>query len=269
MTDEQLQSVQTLLAKPTGLLLVTGPTGSGKTTSLYAFLSQLNTGQTNIVAIEDPVEHELPGLTQVQIQPKAGLTFATGLRSMLRHDPDIIMVGEIRDQETASLGVRAALTGHLVLSTLHTNDAASGITRLLDLGVEPFLLCSTLSGVLSQRLIRTLCEACRVAVAIDAASLRPLGIAAPAAADLSRIWRAGGCANCRSTGYYGRTAIFELLPVDHHVRSLMIKRTSWIQIHQSAVSRGMMTLADSGWQKVQADQTSVEELVRVLPTELR
>ncbi len=188
LTETQLTQVDALLEKPTGLLLVTGPTGSGKSTSLYAFLSKLNTGKTSIVSIEDPVEHELPRATQIQVHPRVGLTFATGLRSMLRHDPDIVMVGEIRDQETAQLAIRAALTGHLVLSTLHTNDAASGITRLIDLGIEPFLLCSTLCGILSQRLIRLLCESCRQAVQVheeagaeeeDPGPVLPHGLDAP------------------------------------------------------------------------------------------
>jgi len=269
LSEEQHQQLVSFLAKPTGLLLVTGPTGSGKSSTLYAFLTRLNTGRVNIVTLEDPVEHELPGATQTQVQPKVGLTFASGLRSMLRHDPDIVMVGEIRDQETAGLAVRASLTGHLVLSTLHTNDAASGITRLLDLGIEPFLLCSTVSGIVSQRLVRRLCESCRESSDVAAASLVTMGVAVPRQRGTVRVWRAKGCRACNKTGYYGRTGIFELLVIDHHIRSLVIKRTSSTQIRQSALARGMMSLAQSGWQKAEAGITSFEELIRVLPSEER
>ena len=268
LSDEQRRALTHVLAKPTGLLLVTGPTGSGKSTSLYAFLSKLNTGKVNIVTIEDPVEHEQRGLTQIQVQPKVGLTFAAGLRSMLRHDPDIIMVGEIRDQETANLAVRAALTGHLVLSTLHTNDAASGVTRLMDLGIEPFLLCSTLNGILSQRLVRRLCQACRESVEVDLATLSHVGL--PTAQPMTgtvKVWRARGCTKCRDTGYLGRTGVFEMLTVDHRIRSLIIKRTSSTQIRQSAIAAGMQTLTQSSWEKVLAGLTSLEELVRFIPSD--
>jgi len=273
MTAEQLKQVESLLTKPTGLMLITGPTGSGKTTSLYAFLTKLNTGRRSIVTIEDPIEHELARARQIQVQSKVGLTFSTGLRSILRHDPDIIMVGEIRDQETASLGVRAALTGHQVLSTLHTNDAFSGITRLFDLGIEPFLLCSTLSGILSQRLLRRLCTECRVAVQIDVTTLNSMGLSIGTLSPMMKtgpvqMWRGKGCRRCRGTGYYGRTAVFEVLTVDHHIRSLIIKRTSSVQIRQSALSQGTMSLWQSGWQKIVAAETSLEELLRVLPSEL-
>ncbi|PIQ83868.1 MAG: type II secretion system protein GspE [Candidatus Omnitrophica bacterium CG11_big_fil_rev_8_21_14_0_20_63_9] len=267
MGEEQLHGVKASLQKPTGLLLITGPTGSGKSTSLYALLSQLNTGRANIITVEDPVEHELKGVTQIQVHPKVSLTFAAGLRSMLRHDPDVMMVGEIRDQETASLAVRAAITGHLVLSTLHTNDAASGVTRLVDLGVEPFLLCSTMSGILSQRLVRRLCTQCRVATEVAAASLLPMGVTVPEKKDTVRLWTPKGCAACRQTGYHGRTGVFEWLPVDHHIRSLILKHTPSAQLRQSAASRGMATLWHSGWELVQSGATSLDELLRVLPQE--
>ncbi|MBI2174869.1 MAG: Flp pilus assembly complex ATPase component TadA [Candidatus Omnitrophica bacterium] len=268
-TPDQQERLLTLLNKPTGLLLVTGPTGSGKTTSLYAFLTQLNTGRVNIVTIEDPVEHELSGLTQIQVHSKTGLTFATGLRSVLRHDPDIVMVGEIRDQETANLAVRAALTGHLVLSTLHTNDAASGITRLMDLGIEPFLLCSTLIGILSQRLMRQLCEECRTLSSVDPVTLTQMGLSVPASMATVPLGHARGCRKCQATGYHGRAGVFELLVMDHHIRSLILKHTASTQIRQSAVSRGMLTLWQSGWQLVGKGETSLEELIRVVPPELR
>lgn len=269
LEEDQLTGLKHLLGRPTGLLLVTGPTGSGKSTSLYAFLSMLSTRRVNIVTIEDPVEHELPGVTQIQVQPKVGLTFATGLRSMLRHDPDIIMVGEIRDQETASLAVRAALTGHLVLATLHTNDAASGITRLMDLGVEPFLLCSTVSGILSQRLLRLLCASCLSTAEVDAGGLAAVGVGVPGSCGVVQVARAKGCKACRETGYRGRTGVFEFLSVDHHIRSLIIKGSSSAQIRQSAMAKGMSTLAQASWQKVRAGLTGLEELARVLPSEIR
>ena len=269
LEEDQLTGIKHILGRPTGMLLVTGPTGSGKSTSLYAFLSMLSTRRVNIVTIEDPVEHELPGVTQIPVQPKAGLTFATGLRSMLRHDPDIIMVGEIRDQDTASLAVRAALTGHLVLSTLHTNDAASGITRLMDLGVEPFLLCSTVSGILSQRLMRLLCTSCRTSAEVDAGGLAAMGVAVPGSCGLVKVARAKGCKACRDTGYQGRTGVFEFLPVDHHIRSLIIKGSSSAQIRQSAMAKGMATLTQASWQKVRAGVTGLEEVARVLPSEVR
>ena len=269
LMDEQLRQLEPLLARPTGLLLVTGPTGSGKSTSLYAFLAKLNTGQVNLVTIEDPVEHEQAGVTQIQVHPKIGLTFADGLRSMLRHDPDVIMVGEIRDHETAGLAVQASLTGHLVISTLHTNDASSGITRLMDLGIEPFLLCSTLSGILSQRLVRCLCTACREAVELDAASLAHLGVSFPGEQGSVKVWRPTGCKQCRQTGYHGRTGVFEFLPVDHRIRSLIIKRTPSVQIRQSAMANGMRNLLQSCWQKVEAGVTSLEELIRILPADHR
>ena len=269
LADDQLRQLEPLLARPTGLILVTGPTGSGKSTSLYAFLAKLNTGKVNIVTIEDPVEHEQAGLTQIQIHPKVGLTFADGLRSMLRHDPDVIMVGEIRDHETASLAVQASLIGHLVISTLHTNDASSGITRLLDLGIEPFLLCSTLSGILSQRLVRRLCTHCREAVEIETATLAHLGLNLPQEPPRLKVWRQAGCKQCRQTGYHGRTGVFELLPVDHRVRSLIIKSTPSVQIRQSAMANGMRSLLQSCWQKVEASMTSLEEVVRILPADHR
>ncbi len=268
MTDEQLRRVGTILDRPTGLLLVTGPTGSGKTTTLYAFLSRLNTGQANIVTIEDPIEHELPRLTQVQIQPKIGLTFAAGLRSMLRHDPDIIMVGEIRDQETASLAVRAALTGHLVLSTLHTNDAASGFTRLLDLGIEPFLLASTVAGVLSQRLIRVLCRQCRQPVRESAAVLGEKGIVGVPDSGQLPVWQALGCRYCRQTGYHGRTGVFELLSVDHQIRALLARHATDSDVRQAFQLQRSPTLWQASLQKLTDGTTCPEELLRVLPREL-
>ncbi len=269
LEEEQRSQLEGLLKKSSGLLLVTGPSGAGKSGTLYACLSRLNTGRANIVTIEDPVDHEIAGITQIPVQPHTGLTFADGLRAALQHDPDVVMVGELPDAEAASLAVRTALTGRFVLSTLHTNDASSVVTRLLDLGIEPFFLCSTVSGILAQRLIRRLCMACREPLPIEAANLAPLGLTVPKLSGKMRLWRAKGCDQCRHTGYQGRTAIFELIVVDHQIRSLMIKRTSGLQIRQSAVSRGMITLSQAIWQKAQVGETSLEELVRVLPAELR
>jgi len=270
LDEDQGRQLETLLSRPAGLLLVAGPAGSGKSTTLYAFLSRFNTGRVNIVTIEQPIEHELTGVTQLQVQPKVGLTFASGLRAAMRHDPNLILVGEIADQETAALAVGAASTGHLVLAGIHTNQAATAITRLLDLDVEPFALCSALTGVLSQRLVRRLCDQCRHVTQVDAAALVAMGITPPGQANGTlKVWAAKGCKQCRGTGYYGRTAVFELLTVDQHLRSLIIKRTSTAQLRQSAISRGMTSLWQSAWQKMQAGQTSLEELSRVLPPDLR
>jgi type II secretory ATPase GspE/PulE/Tfp pilus assembly ATPase PilB-like protein len=265
LLEEQRTPLAGLLAKPSGLILITGPAGAGISTSLYALLSKANTGKSQIVTVEDPIEHDLTGVTQIPVHPHGGLTFAQGLEAALQHDPDIIMVGELPDQETSQSAVRAALTGRLVLSNLRTNDASSAITRLLDFGVEPFFLCSTLSAILSQRLLRKLCADCREAHEVDAAALATIGLSLPKTAGTVKLWRAKGCKRCRQTGYLGRAAIFELLTVDHQIRSLIIKRTSGIQIRQSAVARGMVTLLHSAWQAVQVGATSLEELVRVLP----
>ncbi len=267
--EEQRGQLEALLKKSSGLLLVTGPSGAGKSATLYACLSRLNTGRANIVTIEDPVNHEVAGITQIPAQPKTGLTMADGMRAALQHDPDLVMVGELPDAETATLAVRTALTGRAVLSSLHTIDASSAITRLLDFGIEPFFLCSTLTGILAQRLVRRLCIACREPLPLEAANLEALGLTVPKLPGKLRLWKAKGCAQCRQTGYQGRTGIFELLVIDHQVRSLIIKRTSGLQIRQSAVSRGMITLSQALWQKAQVGETSLEELLRVLPTELR
>ena len=266
---EQRLTLVSLLAKPSGLLLVTGPSGCGTSTTLYAMLGKLNTGQVSIVTVEDQVEWVLPGVTQIPVRPKDGLTFADGLQASAGHDPDVVMVGELQDQETAGLAVRTALTGHLVLSGFHTNDAASAITRLLDYGIEPFFLCSTLSGILAQRLVRKLCADCREPYEVEGASLSHLGIVLPREAGAVSVWRAKGCATCRQTGYHGRTGIFELLPIDHQIRSLIIKRTSGFQIRQSAISRGMLTLPQAMWLKIHDGETSLEELMQVLPPDLR
>ena len=269
LTDDQRRRLASLLARRSGLCLVAGPAGCGASTTLYACLSALNTGGSHLVTIEERIERELPGLTQVQVRAGTGLTYAAGLHSILRHDPNVVMVGELQDRDTARLAVRAALTGRLVLAGLHTHDAAGAVTRLLDLGIEPFFLCSTVSGILSQRLLRRLCSGCREQAHVNSAALASLGVAVPKALERVTLWRGRGCAECRKSGYHGLTGIFELLVVDHHIRSLIIKGTSSAQIRQSAVSRGMVSLLHAGWQAVMAGDTSLEELLRAFPPESR
>ncbi len=248
MDSETLSKFRTAITVEHGLILVTGPTGSGKSTTLYAALKELDTTQRNAVTLEDPIEYQLEGISQTQINLKKGMTFASGLRSVLRQDPDIIMVGEIRDTETAAMAVQASLTGHLVFSTLHTNDAASAITRLLDLGIEPYLVASSLVSVLAQRLVRQLCEKCK----------QPLDLQAP-----SLGWRSKGCQSCRNLGYSGRIGIYELLLVDEPIRGLITRSSHASAIREHAVSQGMKLLADSGEEKVLAGLTSHEEVQRV------
>mgnify|MGYP000983722438 FL=1 len=246
-----------LLAKPYGVILVTGPTGSGKTTTLYAALRQVFTEAKKIVTIEDPVEYQLSGVNQIPVQPKVGLTFASGLRSILRQDPDIIMVGEIRDEETAQIAIQAALTGHLVFSTLHTNNAAGGITRLLEMGVEPYLAASTVEGIMAQRLLRLICPKCKE-------SYRDPQLADRLQLADSTFWRGRGCADCRYSGYRGRTGIFELLPMDGQLRKLTMGQASAEEIQLQARNSGMKLLAENGWEKVRQGLTTVQEVQRVV-----
>jgi type IV pilus assembly protein PilB len=256
------QRFDRLINKPHGIILFTGPTGSGKTTSLYAVLNRLNRPEVNIVTIEDPVEYQLPGISQVQVNPKAGLTFASGLRSFLRQDPDIIMVGEIRDEETARIAIHAALTGHLVLSTLHTNDAPGAVARLVDMGIEPFLVASSVIGIVAQRLVRVLCERCREAYTPDAALLARLGVVAEGSPPV--FYRPVGCEFCAGLGYRGRIGLFEVMLVDATVRELVTKHAPVAEIARAALAAGMRTLQDDGVAKVVAGLTSVEELRRVV-----
>ncbi len=256
-----------MITRPNGLILVTGPTGSGKSTTLMSTLSHLNKADVNILTIEDPVEYNIPGVSQVQVNNKAGLTFAAGLRSFLRQDPDIIMIGEVRDMETADIAIRAALTGHLVFSTLHTNDSAGAVGRLIDMGVEPFLLASSLLGVVSQRLIRTLCPRCKQAheMAEDDPNRFLPGV--PRTGPV-RIHKAVGCGFCDQLGYRGRQAIFELLPVTAHLREMIIGRRTAGEIQEYALKAGIMrTLWSTGLEKVMSGTTSLEELRRVAFTE--
>ncbi|MBL6852437.1 MAG: Flp pilus assembly complex ATPase component TadA [Alphaproteobacteria bacterium] len=251
--------VRSLLQLPHGILLATGPTGSGKTTTLYAGLTELNTKDRKILTIEDPVEYQLPGINQVQVKPQIGLTFASALRGFLRQDPDIMMVGEIRDLETAQVAVQAALTGHLILSTVHTNDAPSTITRLLDMGVEDYLLTSTVSGVIAQRLVRSLCLHCRKPYTADPPLLERLQIDARAPITL---YAPGGCVRCGGTGFQGRSSIVEVLTMNEALRHLVLARTETSALRQAAADAGMRSMHAHGMQKVVAGQTTVEEVLR-------
>ncbi|MHB1924872.1 MAG: GspE/PulE family protein, partial [Acidimicrobiales bacterium] len=264
---EALAQYETAYRKPYGTILVTGPTGSGKSTTLYATLNILNEDSRNIITVEDPVEFRLPGVNQVQINPKAGLTFANALRAILRSDPDVVLVGEIRDRETANIAVEAALTGHLVLSTLHTNDAASTPTRLIEMGVEPFLVGSAVDCIVAQRLARQLCTNCRVSYTPSIEDVKAL--AGPYAGQMlghsNVIWyRAGGCQICSRTGYRGRFALHEVMTVTEDIERLIVSRASSEDIMKTATAQGMLTLRQSGISKVQAGLTSVEEIMRVV-----
>jgi type IV pilus assembly protein PilB len=256
-----LKELRVLLSQPNGILLVTGPTGSGKTTTLYAALQSLNSEERNIITIEDPVEYRLPLVRQCQVNVKAGITFASGLRSVLRQDPDIIMVGEVRDPETAEVAIQAALTGHLVLSTLHTNDAASALTRLLEMNVEPFLVASCVVGIVAQRLVRRVCDHCRVRYRPDPALLKALSLA-----ETTTLVHGQGCLHCRGTGFRGRTTIAELLVLSEDIRRLVADRVPSPQIAAAAVSHGMKTLRDDGLGKVVQGITAPEELLKATRT---
>src|SRR3989454_765835 len=255
-----LRRFEALIKRPHGILLVTGPTGSGKTTTLYGALDKINTPDRKIITVEDPVEYQLKGVNQIHVKPKIGLTFATGLRHIVRQDPDVILIGEIRDLETAEIAIQAALTGHLVFSTLHTNDAPGAITRLQDMGVEPYLVASVLEGVLAQRLVRRICTACRVPDTPNAADLEALGI--EGAAD-RQLYRGRGCDECRGTRYRGRTGIYELFPITEEARSLILRRAPTRDIRRHAIEGGMVTLRMDGRLKAGEGGTTGEEILRV------
>jgi general secretion pathway protein E len=263
--EQQMAAIQKLITRPNGIILVTGPTGSGKTTTLYAALASINTTDKNIVTLDDPVEIQLKGVGQIEISPKIGLTFATGLRSILRQDPNVILIGEIRDLETAEIAIQASLTGHLVFSTLHTNDAPSAITRLVDMGVEPFLVGSSLVAVLAQRLVRVLCQECREAYAATPEELKEIGVRPPERP--VKVYRAKGCANCNFTGYRGRVGIFELMLIDDDLRSLVSQNIDSKTIKQAAVRKGMRTLRGDGALKVLQGITSSAEVLRATEEE--
>jgi general secretion pathway protein E/type IV pilus assembly protein PilB len=260
MDRRELDCFRRVLQLPHGIILVTGPTGSGKTSTLYTALNEINDSVRKIITVEDPVEYQLKGVNQIQVNEKSGLTFARGLRSILRHDPDVILIGEIRDQETAQIAVQASLTGHLVFSTLHTNDAPGAVTRLVDMGVEPYLVASSLEAVLAQRLVRVLCKHCKqiddspTAQAFKARLGIPAGVV---------IYKSIGCRECRNTGFHGRHAIFEWMDSDSEIRQLVLKNASSDQIRDAARRAGMKTLAEDGWRLVRQGITTVEEILSV------
>ncbi|MBL7155669.1 MAG: Flp pilus assembly complex ATPase component TadA [Candidatus Omnitrophica bacterium] len=269
MAKNDLELLEALIKKPNGIIFVTGPTGSGKTTTLYACLSRLNTRERKIVTIEDPIEYELKGVSQTQINTKINLTFARMLRSMLRHDPDVMMVGEVRDFETAEITIQTALTGHLVFSTLHTNDAASGITRLLNIGIEAYLIASSVEAFMAQRLVRVVCDKCKESYQIsDIVMGQFRDIKAKGAIDKKlTTYRGKGCKACNNTGYKGRTGIYEILPVNEEIRKLISQKSSSDMIKEKAVERGMRTLRQDGWNKILEGITTPEEVMRVTQTE--
>lgn len=260
MSEQQIALVKTQLANPNGIILVTGPTGSGKSTTLYSFLTNINAVTRRIITVEEPVEYRLPGVSQIDVKPEIGLTFANCLRAILRQDPNIVMVGEMRDFETAEIAIRAAMTGHLVFSTLHTNDAVSGITRLLDMGIEPFLLASVVRCFLAQRLVRTICPDCKEETGYPVDYLSQID--APLGIDM-KYYHGRGCDTCRQTGYKGRTAIYEICLITEGVRRLVIQKATGNDLKARAIADGMLTLRSDGWRRVLRGQTTVEEVVRV------
>jgi general secretion pathway protein E len=262
-SDDTLHQYQSLLNKPHGVLLLTGPTGSGKTTTLYASLSNMDAEALKVITVEDPVEYQLHGINQIPVHSNIGLTFARALRSILRQDPDVIMIGEMRDTETAQIAVQSALTGHLVLSTLHTNTAAGAITRLEDMGVESFLITAAVNGVLSQRLIRRLCDHCKKPIVVTPDMTRETGLAEVPGGTPSHIYESSGCDHCKNTGYRGRLAIHELFVLDAGAQRAIVDGTDASQLHEYARSRGMRTLYEDGLKKVAAGLSSLDEVLRI------
>ncbi|MBI3185229.1 MAG: type II secretion system ATPase GspE [Myxococcales bacterium] len=267
---DTLHAVDAMVRRSHGIILVTGPTGSGKTTTLYGALSRINTPDLNILTVEDPVEYQIKSISQMAINPKIGLSFAAGLRSFLRQDPDVIMVGEIRDKETAEIAIQASLTGHLVFSTVHTNDSAGAVTRLVDMGVEPFLVASSLTAILAQRLVRRVCPDCRQAYSPTDEELREVGLSKAKLLELgaAQVYRATGCAACNRNGYRGRTGIFEFLVVDDAIRQLVLKNVDSSSIKRQAVDNGMLTLLEDGARKVAVGETTIAEVLSVTQEDL-
>ena len=259
MPADTRRRMERLVLLPHGIILVTGPTGSGKTTTLYAALSTINSVDKKIVTVEDPIEYQLAGILQIGVQPKIDLSFANGLRSILRHDPDVIMIGEIRDTETAEIAIQASLTGHLVFSTLHTNDAAGAVVRLLDVGSEPFLVASSLEAIMAQRLVRVICEFCKETRRDEAVDL----FRDATGRDAETLYHGAGCERCRGTGYHGRTGLFELIVLDEELREMILARASTGRFKQNALRKGMRTLRDDGWERVLQGVTTVDEVLRV------
>jgi general secretion pathway protein E len=262
MPEQGLRRFNELIRSSHGIILVTGPTGSGKTTTLYSALSTINNPDINIITIEDPIEYQIEGVGQIQVNPKINLTFANGLRSIVRQDPDVILVGEIRDLETAEIAIQSALTGHLVFSTLHTNDSASAVTRLIDMGIEPFLVTSSVIGILAQRLVRTVCHECKAPYSPDEESLENIGITTDMAKGKD-MFKGPGCQNCLNTGYQGRRGIFELMIMDDPIKNLILKTSDSNSIKRKAIEQGMVTLRQDGAMKVINGVTTVEEVLRV------
>ena len=267
LSPELLEKYRVLLQRAWGIILVTGPTGAGKTTTLYASVATLNAVERNIITIEDPVEYRLPGVRQIQVNPAVDLTFANGLRSILRQDPDIVMVGEIRDLETAEIAIQAALTGHLVFFTLHTNDAPTAVTHLLAMGIEPFLVASSFAGVLAQRLVRTICPECKMPDPSQGEAAKRLGLSSPDGKKVIRWMKGKGCRKCGQSGYWGRIGIFELMLMDEELGLMTIAKTSTNDLRAHAVSCGMKTLREDGVAKLEAGVTTVEEVLRVTQEE--
>lgn len=266
LSRRDLNILDTLIKKPHGVVFVTGPTGSGKTTTLYACLSRVNKVDRKIITIEDPIEYQLSGVTQIQINPRIGLTFAAGLRSMLRHDPDIMMVGEVRDFETAEIAIQVALTGHLVFSTLHTNDAASGVVRLIDMGVEPYLVSSSVECFIAQRLVRIICPQCKQPVKASADMIKDFGLSGQ---EISQVvfYEGKGCEACKFTGYHGREGIYEFLVLNEEIRDMILNRATAQQVKNKAIAAGMRTLRQDGWEKVKNGITTPSEVMRVTQEE--
>lgn len=262
MHDERIRLLDRLIKSPYGIILVTGPTGSGKTTTLYAALSTINRPEINIITIEDPIEYQMDGVGQIQVNPKIDLTFAAGLRSIVRQDPDVILVGEIRDRETAEIAIQSSLTGHLVFSTLHTNDAASAVTRLIDMGIEPFLVTSSVVAIIAQRLVRVLCPHCKEVYTPDEETLANLGLT-PEVLKNNTFYRKAGCNLCMQTGFRGRSAIFEILVVDDAVKRRVLQTSDANELNELAIRQGMITLQQDGIQKVLSGITTTEEVLRV------
>jgi general secretion pathway protein E len=263
--DKKEKIIRNLLTQPNGIILLTGPTGCGKSTSLYCFLSSINSVQRRIITIEEPVEYRIPGVSQIDVKPEIDLTFAKGLRHILRQDPNVVMVGEIRDVETADIAIRAAMTGHLVFSTLHTNDAVGGITRLLDMDVEPFLLASVVKSFIAQRLVRTICPDCVEVVDYPRDYLGEIGV--PVKELGTRFRRGAGCDQCRQTGYQGRAAIYEVCVITEPLRKLIMRRRDGSELKQCAIAEGMESLRQDGWRRVSQGKTTIEEVVRVTQTD--
>ena len=263
--DKKEKIIRNLLTQPNGIILLTGPTGCGKSTSLYCFLSSINSVQRRIITIEEPVEYRIPGVSQIDVKPEIDLTFAKGLRHILRQDPNVVMVGEIRDVETADIAIRAAMTGHLVFSTLHTNDAVGGITRLLDMEVEPFLLSSVVKSFIAQRLVRTICPDCVEVVDYPRDYLAEIGV--PVKELGTRFRRGAGCDQCRQTGYQGRAAIYEVCVITEPLRKLIMRRRDGSELKQCAIAEGMESLRQDGWRRVAQGKTTIEEVVRVTQTD--